>query len=782
VGIVTLALGLAAPVTFASLLFGALRPLPVPEGHRVVRVDVTQPRDDAGTPRVGAAALSAWEEAATLSAVGGFRILSSTWIDEGGPVTRVSAAEVTPGVLPLLRVRARAGRIPGPDETEPVVLISHRLWTELYDGGPGVLGRTVEVAGRLRSVVGILPRGFRFPFQQDAWLVDPVVGTAGTEEAGLGADRLGYEVVGRLAPGASPAGATAELQGLWSRSDELRPSDERGAVVQVEGFTAGRGESGEGVAFLGLVLVGVALLLIACANVANLLLVRATERMGSLGVQAALGAGRLQISLQLLLESLLLSVAGGVLGVLLAHGMVGWVEASGSARHFGYFWMRMAVDERSLVFAGALVLATALTAGLLPVLRLRRADLQGVLKAGAGGDGVSRPGGTPGGWSRAFVTVQLALSCAALVASGLTARGMAAARSFGAGLPAAEVLVAWIHLDGDGEARTDASVEDRLLAELSRIPAVTHAALALGAPGFHEVAGPLELDGEVPDDLAGRPTVLANAVTAGFFRLFDLELRAGRPPGPSSVGEPPPAWVNESFVDRFSPGTAILGRRIRVPALDSAWATVVGVVADADLGEGPHLREDRVYLPLTRAARDPVMAVLRAPPAGGAAAGDLRAAVSEVDPRLPVTGVETLASGHRYMTRAQGILATLAAGGGAAGVVVAAVGLWGLLSFRVRRRRRELGVRMAMGAGGPRLAGEVVWGALTQLLPALVLGLALAWLAAPVLGLLLVGLDPRSPVTFGAVALGFLGVGLLAALGPALRAARVQPADVLRGE
>jgi hypothetical protein len=240
------------------------------------------------------------------------------------------------------------------------------------------------------------------------------------------------------------------------------------------------------------------------------------------------------------------------------------------------------------------------------------------------------------------------------------------------------------------------------------------------------------------------------------------------------------AVVDESFVARFLAEGPVLGAAIELPRLGGRYR-VVGVVSDLDLGGGPAAVSERVYVPLAKAEPSDISFLVR-----GAVDGDLtralRREVAAWNSQVPIQGIRTLDDAWGFMTRAQSNLSLLAVGGGVGGLLVAAVGLYALLAFRVRRARRELGVRLAMGADGTRLARSVLRDAMGQLLPAVAVGLALAWIAAPVLGAFLLGGNPRSPEVFGAVALAFLGTGGLAALVPALRARAVEPAEVLRGE
>jgi ABC-type antimicrobial peptide transport system permease subunit len=234
---------------------------------------------------------------------------------------------------------------------------------------------------------------------------------------------------------------------------------------------------------------------------------------------------------------------------------------------------------------------------------------------------------------------------------------------------------------------------------------------------------------------------------------------------------------------RHIPEGEALGRRLKVVGADSAALfTIVGVVEDVDMGGGPDIPSERVYLPLQQVPRETVMALVRSGTDPTTLTTALRQVVAGIDPEIPLWSVRTLADAHAFMTRVPRAMAALAVAGGLSGLLVAAVGLYGLLAFRVRQRHRELGVRLALGADGRRLALDILRLALRQLLPALAVGLVLAWLVAPVLGVVLLGLNPRAPATYLGVAMAFIVVGVTAALLPALRAAAVEPAEVLRGE
>lgn len=772
-----LALGMAAPATFFSLLWGGgLRPLPVPEGGQVMRAEVLVAGGGGQRAEVGFRDVSLLEGVSGVQEVGAFEARPLAVSTRELATLSVSGAVMTPATLDLLRIPPLLGRIPGGREAEASLVLGHDLWTRHFGGDPEVLGRTVEVDGMPRTVVAVMPEGFRFPFRQSAWvLTDPAAP----------AEASAVEPVLRIEDGTRPELLSQRLTSRWRGADGLRPAEARDAVLRVRLFTRGRGEAGEGWAYVGLVLVGLCLLVIACVNAANLLLVRALDRIRTLGVQSALGASRAHLAAQLLLEALLLAGAGGLMGLVLAHFMVTWVQEVMGPENFGYYWMQMRIDAPVVLFTGVLVVGTALSAGTLPVVRVLRSDLQSVLKSG----GEPAFAGPFRGWSwgRVFVTGQLGLSCFALVAAGLTAGSMLTAARYGAGMPGHEVLTGRFEFRGDAFRAPEDAREGmtRLEGALKGIPGAMGTALALGAPGYMEpwtraefMGGGVPLDAGDARDAELR--VFANAVTPGFFSALDLGLRKGRPLGPEDVvGAAPVAVVTESLARELFPGVDPLGLSVRLAALDSArFFQVVGVVEDPRLNAGPRLREHWVYVPLSQVEARSGMLLVRGA-VTPSLAGELRAAAGRVGSGVVLNEVRTLEDAYRFLTRAQSTLSALAVSGGLAGLLVAGVGLYALLAFRVRRGRKEMGIRLALGADGLRLARDVMGLALGQLLPGVVAGLVLAWLAAPLLGILLLGGDPRSPVAYAVVSGVFVIVGLLAALGPAVRASGLRPGEVL---
>jgi len=761
--IAVLTLGLAAPTVFFSILWGsAFTTLPVPEGEEIVRLEVVQPSGSGRVVRVTP------EDAAALAALPEFEGVGSYVADDlrisapNGAALRLAGAEVDAATLDLLGVQPDAGRIPDVGE-EPAWLVTAAVWPRVRELLDLELGESGNLEGVPHTLTGVMPDNFRFPLDHDAWRL--VQHQPGAE----------VSIVARLADGVTTGQASAAAARAWARRDVVREVEARDATVRILGFTADRGEGAEALLMAALMVVGVALLAIAIANVSNLLLLRSADRRGALAIQGALGAGRGQLALQTFIEALLLTGVGGILGLALASVGADYVQSTLGPRNLGYHWIEIGIYPGVVGFALLLVLGTALLASLVPMTRLWRADIHGLIKQGDGG--IEPPGRLRLGPS--LVAVQLALSCGALVASGLMVEGTLTARAFGRTLPAEEVLMLPVTLEGEGldgellPARRDAALAEMERA-LAQVPGRT--ALGTGAPGFRELATQVRLDDA--EETEAHPS---NTVSPTFFDLMDVELLTGRGFGATDTrASEPVAVVNRAWVERNAPGSGGLGVILRAPNLfGDTPVRVVGLVEDVQLVETSEARLDRVYFAAGQLAPREVMILARSVDLAG-----LQGPLREVLAGLPITLGEpmTLAEGHRFMTRAQRTFGMLVLLGGVSGLLVAAVGLYGVLSFRIRRRRREFGIRLALGADGASLARSVFAVSLRQVVPAILIGCAFAWLVSPVAALLTFGNDPRAPGVYIAVAGVFGGVSLIATWIPARRAARTDPMRTLRTE
>jgi predicted permease len=709
---------------------------------------------------------------------------------DGEPV-RVGLAQVTANVFATLGAAPLIGRTFTPEEDrpggEPVVVISHGLWQRRYGTAEGVLGRTILVDGTSRRVVGVMRPGFRLPtdFGEDAaeptelWVPLALTG----EERG----DHGLYGAAELMPGATAATATAELRDLTARltreglySEAMRFT---AFAVPVKDDILGR----VGPA-LRLLLGAVAfILLIACANVANLLLVRAETRQRELAVRAALGAGRTRVALQLVAEVLVLAVPGALGGLLLAH----WglrlfaATAASSIPRAG----SVAIDGRVLAFTAAVAMAAALLSGLAPVFRGLRPSLAESLREAG-------PSATVSGrrqWLRGLLVVaEMSLSVVLLLGAGLMLRSLWALQHVDLGFTPRGVLTARLSVSqaGGGDPERVVGFYRQVLERVRALPGVEHAGLVRSLPlgaqigdwgvdvdGFVETPGrSAQGDWQVVSD--GAIEALGERLVRG--RTFDARDATET----EQVG-----LVNETMARKYWPGRDAISGRFRMGSREAApWVTVVGIVADVRHNGVVAPIKEKFYRPHAQFHRStgfaPVSMSLVVRTAGDplALAAPLRAAVREVDPLVPVSTVrpmnEIVADSMATPRLAGALLALFAT----VALVLSAVGIYGVLSHVVARRRQEIGIRMAIGAE----PWQVLRLVLSQGVRLSAAGVGLGTLGAlgltRGLGGLLHDVRPHDPLTFALVPVLLTGVALLASFVPARRATRVDPVASLRSE
>ena len=768
----TLAIGFGAAAAIFSVIVGFNRDLPVPQGDRIVRVSVTN-RVTGGSVPISAATLNAWiEDASTVDGLGAFRTLRIAVASDGVTPTRVGAAMMTEHVLPLLGVSPAMGRFPSEEENN-AVLISYRIWREVLKSDADAVGRTLRVGDRVREVVGVMPEGFQFPFGEDLWMSLSVA----TE---MPAD---LEFVARLGPGVTTDGASAELGAMLTAAPD-GPNESR---IDVQGFTRSRGESGENVGLMALLMIVVALLLVSCANVSNILLVRAAERATSMAVHRALGAGPRQIVLQMFAEAAAIAFVGAAVGLVIAFGAVQFIEGMLSG-HWGYFWMRVAIDPQVLFFTVALAVVTALVSGMLPAIRSARTDIAWLLTQTSAR--TSRTSTGLASWG--LLTGQVTFSCVALAASGMMALGLLQTRRIADGFPADSVVVASLTLDGDRY--RDPAARRRfgrsLVQGLGDLDPRYVAGLSTGLPGLNAPSGVVELEGvtTVPD---ARPQLhLAFSVTENYFRALNLRTLAGRTFSEDEVwSRSPVAAVSEDFARQFFGGADPIGRRIRVGGVTDGWVRIIGVVSNVVIyRDAGSRRRDWIYLPFAQTQPRSFYVLARAPSPPSTVWNAIGRAVGALDPALPLDRPMGIGSSTRisdvlaFVRRIYETVGALALLAGIGAILVAAIGLYAVVAFEVQQTVRDIGIRMALGAEPGRELRRVLWRALVRLAPGLVLGIGLAYLVTPIFGVFLSGMDPRDPRIFAVLALGYVGVALAAAAIPARRAAALDPTQVLRND
>jgi predicted permease len=613
-----------------------------------------------------------------------------------------------------------------------------------------------------------MPETFGFPLNQQLWTL-----------LGTGDEDLPVEAFGRMNPGADTRAATVEATARWV------PDIAPGGSVQVLGFTEARGEGGENAMLLAVLALVLVLVLVSCSNVSNLLLMRGLDRGGQLAVHQALGASPSQVGWLVLAESAIIAGIGAAVGAGVAWAAIGFIQESLSG-HWGYHWMHVAFRPRTVLFLAGLGAVTSLVAGFIPAVRAFGADVRGGLSARE-----SRGNARGLGWvGPTLLTAQVSLSFLFLLAAVLIGRGLWSSRAVNPAFPADEVFLVGVQRPDGSVDRPDfaRAVERALLTD----PAVGNAAVATGVPGYRTTVRRLERPSS-RDDVGTRPDVVgATAVTPGYFDLFGIPTLRGRTfqAGDMAPDGPRVAVVSRAFAEEELGTMEATGLRVSLQTLGPESPVesfeILGVVDDVRIySDQPRGRP--VYLPLTRDRTRSVFLLFRGEnlQADQARLAANRA-LAAIDPDLPLEGspgageagtVGDVLDYIRTLYSTAGIMGIL---GGAAAVAVAVMGLYGILSYQMRRRRRELGIRVALGAGRSSVITQVVSLGLRSLAPGLVLGCVAALAAIPLLGVLLGSGRARDGLLFGAVAAAYALVGLAASLPPALRASRTDPNLILR--
>lgn len=784
--VVALGLGIGLTAIMFSIVYGGLmRGLPYENGDRILTVSRIDP--EVSDEPDGASYHDYVDWAAQQTA---FEPLAAyyqgtvnvRWAEEP---ERFDGAFVTANLFGALGVQPQIGRVFRDEEDDfgapATVILSHQVWVDRFGADGDVLGDVVTVNGEPAEIIGVMPEGFSFPVVEQIW-VPLRVDVLGTER-GSG---VGVSVFGPLREGVSADAAALEFAGIFQRVAAAYPEVRETRLTPVINTFPDQFVGPEAKGLLYSMLATVSLvLLIACANVANLLLARAAARTREVGIRTAIGASRGRVVFQMILETLAIAAVAALLGTVIA-----WLGVASFARAIAPtdppFWMVFTVDAPILVFIVVAAAVSALVAGGIPAIKASGADVSSVLKDESRGTSSLRIGRL----SRVLVVGEIAMSLGLLVAAGLMTKSISRLTTYEYPFETESVFTARLGLfetefpDVASRRQFYRDVEERL----RHVPEARFTALATVLPGINPGGTSITIEGETYQEDRDYPITRSGIVGPGYFETIGVEIARGRDFGAEDQPEAlSVAIVNESFVERFFEGESPLGRRFRQGASTStaAWLTIVGVVPDLrmdgmDDNDFSALEEAGFYVPIEQSDARFMSILARGPAEPMALTAAVRDVVAAVHPNTPLYFVQTLKSRIDEQTWIFSIFGSLFLMFGGAALFLASVGLYGVMAFTVARRTPEVGIRLALGASKGQVLAMVFRQGMGQVLVGLVLGIGLAFVVSRGMALILFEVSPNDPLVFGGVALVLATTGAIATLIPARRATKADPATALR--
>jgi putative ABC transport system permease protein len=777
VAILCLALGIAANVTvFTPINTLLLRPLPFTDPDRVVKVYTTLAREGRFEGNFSYPDfVDVGNAGGTLAAVG---LVSERQWNLGGldEPERVEGARVTSSVFPMLGINVVIGRGFRPDEDDAgkVMLMSHGLWQRKFAGDSTVVGRALTVSGQPYTVIGIVEEKIRFPELAEIWLpLEP-------GEARAQREWRSYDFVARLAPNVTVEQAQSRVVATMKQLEERFGTTNKGWTSWIEPY---RENVARDVRPIMLIMLGAVafVLLIACANVANLMLARATNRQREIAVRLALGAGRRRIVQQLLTESVILGIVGGGLGALLGvwgvEGIVSLLPAEMP------YWMVFDVDRRVLVATLVTSVMTGIVFGIVPALQASSPRLGEALKENSR----SSTGGVRSARLRStLVVTELVLSVVLLIGASLMIQSFIRMRTAKLGFDPSRVLTFQIALEGTRYASDTSRVafHDALEERLAGLPGVAK----VGGVAWLPVRSCCSWVNYFPEGKSyasdDAPNAMYNVVTPGFFEAFGVTVVAGRGfDARDDRNAPRVAVVSRTFADREWRGDNPVGKRVRLSSTDTSMTTIVGVIGDfvQDRRVSETMRP-QVLVPYAQDRRRTMSMTLLATGDPAALGPQVRATIQGIDRDLPLAEIKTMPrviAERMFEPRVYGLMFSIFAG---SALVLAVIGIYGVMAYSVAQRTHEFGIRIALGAQPRDVLALVLRAGAKLVALGLIIGVPAAFAMGQGIGGLLYGVQPADPLTFIGIPVLLGAVALLASTVPARRATRVQPIVALRNE
>ncbi|MBV8905301.1 MAG: ABC transporter permease [Acidobacteriia bacterium] len=793
VSVLTLALGIGVNATVFALTNAVLfKGFPFDRSDRIVYMGE---RNTTRNQRFGAVSypdFRDWQARAKsfkgLAAANGIR---ATLSDQAAPPESYQATQISANGFRLIGQKPAIGRdFTSADAARgaaPVVLLGYGVWERRYGKDASVIGRKIRVNSEPATIIGVMPKDFVFPFNQDFWM--PLVATDAFEKR----ESRFLIVYGRMADGVNIKAARAEMDGIGHNLSTAYPLTNREFAPVVQNYNEFYIGPQIAIIFESMLVAVAFVLLIACANIANLMLARAGSRSREISVRIAVGAGRWRIIRQLLVESVMLSSLGGLLGWLIA--IWGTRAFAVEVIQFGApKWLDFSMDYRAFLYLALISIGTGIAFGLAPAVRLSRLDFQSVLKDGGRGSSIGRRGKR---FASVLVVSELALAMVLLTGAGLMMHSFLNIYNAHLGVKPDHILTMRLPLPNTkyGKPEGQIAFHDQLKQRLAAIPGVDAVGISDFLPTGGSLTIPYEFAGAPPVDERRRPTLSLLVVSPDYFRTVDAPILSGRAFTEADTASGPRVTiVNQRFASKFWPGQDPLGKRIRL--FDSSpqggvagsnatkdWLTVIGVVPNIVQNDiTPREIDALIYVPY-RQKPAPDMAILaktRVPP--GSLGSAFRQEIQQIDPDLPVYNLWTLnerLERNYWYQRMFGVLFLIFGG---IALLLASLGLYASMAYSVSQRTQEIGIRMAVGATESRIHRLVFGQGLRQLVIGLCIGIAGAFAVTRVLKSVLVQVSPSDPVTFIGAALVLSAAAAIGCLIPARRAMRVDPIVALYRE